>query len=213
MGSRPGDRYQLLHPVWRDGLGMTHIGRGPDGAPAAVRVLPPALAADPAVLWRAVTDRTLLTGIRHPNLAGVRDVLVGDGVAIAARPVLGTTLRRWRGPLAGVELRRIGAGIVAGLRALHEHGVWHRNLSPDTVVLARTGEVVLTDIAVGHLVGTPGEAEADLGAFGDVLTALWRTAHPRWTRRPPVLRHLLATDPSERLDVWADTMARARDMG
>lgn len=123
------------------------------------------------------------------------------------------TLRRWRGPLTGTELRRIGAGMVAGLRAPHEHGVWHRNLSPDTVVLARTGEVVLTDIAVGHLVRTPGGAEADLGAFGDVLTALWapRTRGGRAARRcsadcsPP--------EPSERLDVWADTMARARDMG
>jgi serine/threonine protein kinase len=213
MGSRPGDRYQLLHPVWRDGFGTTHIGRGPDGAPAAVRVLAPELAADPAVVHRAVTDRALLTGIRHPNLAGVRDVLVGDGVAIAARPVLGTALRRWRGPLTGADLRRIGAGIVAGLRALHDHGVWHRNLSPATVVLTGTGEVVLTDIAVGHLVGTPGAAETDLSALGEVLTGLWRAAHPRWTRRPPALRLLLATHPSERLDVWADTMAGARDMG
>jgi serine/threonine protein kinase len=198
MGSRLGDRYQLLHPVRGDRFGMTHIARGPDGGPAAVRVLPPGLARDPAVVHRAVADRDLLTGVRHPNLATVHDVLVDDGVAIAARAVLGTPLRRWRRPLPVSTLREIGAGVADGLRALHRHGVCHGTLSPSTVVVTRDGEVVLTDIALGHLMGTA-SAEADVVALGEVLTAVWRSTNPPWRRRPA--------------DVWADTMARARDMG
>ena len=186
--------YRLLHPVWRDRFGMTHIGRGPDGAPAAVRVLP----RDPAVVRRADAVRELFTGLRHPNLAGVKDVLVDDGgVAIAAEAVLGVALRRWEGPLTTARFHQIGEELVAGLLALHNHGVTHRNLSTSTVMIDRTGRVVLTDIAVGHLVGSPGSVTADLDALDMVLTDLWRRVH--------VFRPVP--------DVWADTMARAPDMG
>jgi serine/threonine protein kinase len=188
--------YRLLHPVWRDRFGMTHIGRGPDGAPAAIRVLPPALARDPAVVRRAGT--AVFTGIRHPNLAGVKDILVDDeGIAIAADAVLGTPLRSWRGPLTVARFRQISSELVAGLLALHSHGVTHRNLSASNVMIDRTGRVVLTDIAVGHVVGSLGSVHADLDALDVVLTDLWRRTH--MFRPVP--------------DVWVDTMARAPDMG
>jgi len=188
--------YRLLHPVWRDQFGMTHIGRGPDGAPAAIRVLPPALAHDPVVVRRAIAARKLFVGLRHPNLAGVKDVLVDDGVAIAADAVLGMPLRRWRGPLTVARFRQISSELVAGLLALHAHGVTHGNLSAATVMLDRTGRVVLTDIAVGQVVGAIGSVAADLAALDVVLTSLWRAVH---TFRP--------------VPVWADTMARVPDMG
>jgi serine/threonine protein kinase len=186
--------YRLLHPVWRDRFGMTHIGRGPDGAPAAIRVLPPALARDPAVVRRAATTR--FTDIRHPNLAGVKDILVDDGVAIAADAVLGMPLRRWQSPLTVARFRQISSELVAGLLALHTHGVTHGTLSASTVMLDRTGRVVLTDIAVGHVVGSPGSVAADLEALDVVLTSLWRVVH---MLRP--------------VPVWADTMAEVPDMG
>jgi serine/threonine protein kinase len=194
MAARLADRYRLLHPVWGDRYGMTHIAAGPGGAPAAVRVL----ARKPPEIRPA--DIALLTGIRHPNIATVRDVLVEDRVAIAADAVLGRTLRC--AALSADELPRVARGIAAGLAALHEHGVRHRTLSPSTVVLDHRGEAVLTDVAVGHLLDLPGSAAQDLEALADLLSTVWRNAHGRWRRPPAALR-----------DVWADTMARARDMG
>lgn len=197
MAARLADRYRLLHPVWGDRFGMTHIAAGPDGTPAAVRVL---ATANRSVFHRAEVHRDLLTVIRHPNLAAVRDVLVNDHVAIATDAVLGRTLRRAR--LTADELVRVAEGVAAGLAALHEHGVWHRTLGPSTVVLGRDGEVVLTDVAVGHLLDLPGSAADDHEALAELLSTVWRNAHGRWHRPPAALR-----------DVWADTMARARDMG
>lgn len=193
MAAPQADRYRLLHPTWGDRYGMTHIAAGPDGAPAAVRVL----ATRPPVR-RADID--LLTGIRHPNLATVREVLVDGRVAIAADAVLGRTLRRAR--LTGDQLLRVRAGLDEALTALHERGVAHRTISPSTVMLDHRGEVVLTDVAVGHLLDLPGSAADDRRAVADLLSTVWRNAHGRWRRPPPALR-----------DVWADTMAGARDMG
>lgn len=188
------DRYRLLHPVWGDRYGMTHIAAGPGGVPAAVRVLAP----DPPAVRRGDVD--LLTAVRHPNLAAVHDVLVDGHVAIAADVVLGRTLRRAR--LTTDELLKVGTGIAGALAALHERGVWHRTLSPSTVVLDQRGEPVLTDVAVGHLLRLPGSAAGDHQALADLLSTVWRNTHGRWRRPPQALR-----------DVWADTMARARDMG
>jgi len=194
MAAGLAGRYRLLHPVWGDRYGMTHIAAGPGGGPVAVRVLSPA----PAGIHRADVD--LVTGIRHRNLAAVHDVLVDGQVAIAADAVLGRTLRRAR--LTTDELLRVGTGLVEGLAALHDHGVWHRTLSPSTVMVDDRGDAVLTDVAVGHLLDLPGSAADDHHALAGLLSTVWRNTHGRWRRPPPALR-----------DVWADTMARARDMG
>lgn len=193
MATRLADSYRLLHPAWGDRYGMTHIAAGPRGMPVAVRVLTARPRVRPA-------DVDLLTAVRHPGLATVRDVLVEDRVAIAADAVLGRTLRRAR--LSADELLRVVDGVAEALAALHEQGVRHRTLSPSTVVLDHRGEVVLTDVAVGHLLDLPGSAAEDWQAVADLLSTVWRNAHGRWRRPPPELR-----------DMWADTMARARDMG
>ncbi|MFC4854625.1 hypothetical protein [Actinophytocola glycyrrhizae] len=193
MAAPLADRYRLLHPAWGDRFGMTHIAAGPDGAPAAVRVL----SARPEV---RAADIELLTGIRHPNVAAVRAVLVDDRVAIAADAVLGRTLRRAR--LTAGELPKVGTSLAEALSALHERGVWHRTLDPTTVRIDHRGEAVLTDIGVGHLLGLPGRAADDWLALAGLLSTVWRNTHGRWRRPPAQLR-----------DVWADTMARARDMG
>jgi serine/threonine protein kinase len=197
MAARLADRYRLLHPVWTDSFGVTHIAAAPDGTPAAVRVL---ASVNPAVFHRATTDRDLLTSIHHPNVAAVRAVLVENRVSIATDAVLGRTLRRAR--MDSDELTHVATGIAAALAELHAHGLCHRTLSPSTVVVGRKGEVVLTDVAVGHLLDLPGSAAQDHEALAGLVAAVWRNTHGRLRRPPRLLR-----------DVWADTMARARDMG
>jgi serine/threonine protein kinase len=194
MPARLAGRYRLLHPLWGDRYGMTHIAAGPDGGPATVRVLSP----DPPAVRRADVD--LLTGIRHPNVATVRDVLVDGRVAIAADAVLGRTLRRAR--LTPDELLHVATGVADALAALHAHGVCHGTLGPSAVVVDDRGEPVLTDVAVGRLLRLPCSPAEDHEALAALLSTVWRNTHGRWRRPPQALR-----------DVWADTMARARDMG
>lgn len=210
--------YQLLHPVRRDRHGMIHIAKGADGRPAAVRVLPHAVTTR-AVRRRAAAGRALLTGLRHPHLARVHDIVVAGEVMIAEDALLGRTLR---GPVDAAELLRVGAEIAAGLHALHEHGVRHGTLSAATVLVERGGTVRLTDVALGTVVGIDTD---DLRALGLLLARLWRDTHRPWQRPPArdLLRALCAGDVSQvteawhglrtAADVWADTMARARHMG
>lgn len=212
------EHYQLLHPVRRDRLGMIHIARGPGGGPAAVRVLSPAVTT-PAVRARAEAARAVLTGLSHPNLARVHHVEAGERVAIAEDAILGRSLR---GPVDAACFLRVGAELAAGLHELHEHGLRHGTLSAAAVLVERGGTARLTDVAVGTVVDADGD---DLRALGLLLARWWRDTHRPWQRPPArdLLRSLCTGGVAHAeevwhglrsaADVWADTMARARDMG
>lgn len=144
MRRRVGGRYQLLHPVWRDRLGETFVARDRDlGIPVALRLLPDAWLAPPA----------RLTGLRDPHLAGVLDLVEdGDLLAVVSEIVPGPTVRqRLRAGRPGPgEAARIGAGVAAGLAALHKTGLLHRNLNAGNVIVT-PDRVVLTDFALAAL--------------------------------------------------------------
>jgi serine/threonine protein kinase len=164
MARRLVGSYELLHPVWRDCLGATFIARDRCGRPVALRVLPAALAADAAVRRHFEEDGPLLRSLRHPNLAGVVDlVTAGETLAVVSEAVVGTSLRQ-PGELPRDHIRR---GVAAGLSALREAGLPHRLLAPGTVILARTGEVRLTDIALSRLLADSAAGRALLKPSSD----------------------------------------------
>ena len=149
MRRRVGDRYQLLHPVWRDRLGETLVARDrADGNPVAVRLLP---GTGPL---RAGTHARL-TALRGPHLAGVLDLVEhGDLLAVVSEIVPGPTVRqrlRAGRPSAG-EAARVGAGVAAGLAVLHADDLLHRNLNAGNVIVTPE-RVVLTDFALAALGG------------------------------------------------------------
>jgi serine/threonine protein kinase len=150
MARRLVGSYELLHPVWRDGLGATFIARDRCGLPVSLRVLPAELAGDDAVRRRFAEDGPLLRSLRHPNLAGVVDLVsAGETLAVVSEAVVGTTLRHRL--VRDLPRERIRRGVAAGLSALRRAGLPHRLLGPATVMLTRSGEVRLTDIALSRL--------------------------------------------------------------
>jgi serine/threonine-protein kinase len=97
--------------------------------------------------------------VRHPNVAAVRSHgRLGDG-----RPYLVTDLYvgatlgervRTAGPLALARALRVADRILAGLGALHDAGIVHRDLQPDNVMLVEDREggddVRLLDLGFAH---------------------------------------------------------------
>jgi serine/threonine protein kinase len=150
MARRLVGSYELLHPVWRDRLGATFIARDRCGLPVSLRVLPAMLAGDARVRRHFEEDGPVLRALRHPNLAGVVDLVDAyETLAVVSEAVVGTTLRhRLARDLPRERIRR---SVAAGLSALRAAGVPHRLLGPATVVLTPTGDVRLTDIALSRL--------------------------------------------------------------
>jgi serine/threonine-protein kinase len=137
------------------------------GQPVALKFLPSALARDPDRLRRFFQEVRVAREVSHPNVCRVYDVGETDGHAYLSMEYidgedLASLLRRiGRLPREkGVEIAR---QLCAGLAAIHERGVVHRDLKPGNVMLDGRGRVRLTDFGLAALATEVVGAEARAG--------------------------------------------------
>src|ERR1700726_757191 len=148
-----------LGEVESDGSGLLIAARSQlTQALVDIRLLTPALKGDRARMRQLSGDKDTLREVRHTNLVSVMEVDDRPG-AIVYESVRGGTLAHMligQGPLelsAGLVLLE---DCVAGLEALHNAGLLHRNVTPDTVVIETTGAVLLRDAELSPSVSSGG---------------------------------------------------------
>jgi serine/threonine-protein kinase len=156
-----GSRYRLGEQLGAGAMGRVFTVSDEGGARYAAKVLRDELAEDQNLVARFLQERSILVGLRHPNLVAVHDLVVeGDTVAIVMDLVSGGDLRRKltaAGTLLPAEVARVGAGVAAALAAVHAAGVVHRDVKPENVLLDDSVPR-LTDFGISRLA-----AETDLG--------------------------------------------------
>jgi hypothetical protein len=152
-----------------------------------------------------------LAQLRHPNIAGVYDVVCGDeGTYVVMELVQGTTLREHGQGRSRHEI--LDACIRAGraLAAAHDVGVVHGDFKPENVLVGGDGEVRVSDFALG--VGDATGARDDQYAFCIAVHELLTGVRPGTGRAPGsvtlsaslprsiarVLRRGLAREPAAR---------------
>jgi serine/threonine protein kinase len=162
-----GSSYVLQDVIGRGAMGQVWRGRDADGHPLAFKVLRPELTEDPKVVQRFVQERSILTSIRHPNVVSVRDLVVeGDTLAIVMDLVAGGDLREMLSSprtLPPARVAELGAGIAAGLAAVHAAGVIHRDVKPENVLVdasSSPGRPRLTDFGIAKYVAQDGARRA-----------------------------------------------------
>ncbi|MFI1716020.1 protein kinase [Streptomyces sp. NPDC053513] len=136
---------------------------------------PAGLPADELPLLYARREREARAAARisHPSVVRVLGVATEDGRPwVVTELVRGLTLAETLdadGPLPAREAARVGAEVLAGLRAAREAGVPHRGVGPGQVLLANDGRVVVTGFG-----GAPDDSTGpgtDLRAVGALLEA------------------------------------------
>ncbi|MCI0686659.1 MAG: serine/threonine protein kinase [Sporichthyaceae bacterium] len=192
-----GSRYLLDSVVGQGSCGVVWLAVDQaSGRSVAVKVLHAELAKQPGMLARFVAEAELLRLVDHPHLVAIRDVVVeGGDLALIMDLIRGPSLRSLiarTGPLAGVEVRVIGAQLAAGLATVHASGIVHADLKPENILVGVDG-VRLADFGVARMLsvseqpagGTPeylaperrrGHAPtpaADVFALGLVLYEAW----------------------------------------
>jgi len=160
---RIGSRYTVTRVIGRGTCGTVWSGEGPEG-PVAVKLLHEDLTADQTLIARFVQERTVLTGLRHPRIVAVRDLVVdGNDLALVMDLLNGPDLRGRldrEGPMPPERAVGVCADIADALAAAHEQGIVHRDVKPENVLIDAVGRGRLTDFGIARLVDGPKRARA-----------------------------------------------------
>jgi WD40 repeat protein/tRNA A-37 threonylcarbamoyl transferase component Bud32 len=204
------DNYEILEVVGRGSTGLVLKARDTKlQRVVAIKLLAPRLAASPRARKRFVQEAQAAAAVRDDHVVAIYAVSdEGRAPYLVMEYIAGTTLQekiKRQGPLALVEILRIGTQVAKGLAAAHAQGLIHRDIKPGNILLENGVErVKITDFGLaraaaddgnvpGHpIAGTPmfmspeqarGEAidcRSDLFSLGSLLYTLC-------TGRPPFL--------------------------
>ncbi|MEV7233343.1 protein kinase [Streptomyces sp. NPDC051020] len=155
-------RYRLGEVLGRGGMGK--VWRAHDEVlhrTVAVKELTAGLyvaEADRVVLHaRTQKEARAAARITHPGVVTVHDVIEYDNRPwLVMQYVDGPSLAdaaKESGEIAPREAARIGLHVLSALRAAHTAGVLHRDVKPGNVLLARDGQVLLTDFGIAAIEG------------------------------------------------------------
>ncbi len=162
-----GDRYTVTTAVGRGGNAAIFAGRDRSGERVAIKVLHPELAVSVAA-DRFLREIRYVAKLDHPHLARLLDSGETDYLLWFVMPyVPGESLRALlqrerRLPVAGAA--RLGCELLGALAHAHEHGIAHRDIKPDNIVLSPVG-AVLVDLGIARAIAHSGEDRVTRSGF------------------------------------------------
>ena len=160
---RPGtlfhDRYEILGPLGRGGMGMVYKARDRrlDDEVVAIKVLRPDFAQDPAMASRFRSEIKLARRVRHRNVCAIHDYGEDRGVLyISMEFIEGVDLKqvlRQQGALPHDRGYEMAIQVAEGLQAVHDAGIVHRDLKTPNIMRDASGVTRLMDFGVAKRVG------------------------------------------------------------
>ena len=162
-----GDRYTVVATVGRGGNAMVYGAYDRGGAKVAIKVLHPELAVSVAA-DRFLREIRYAGQLDHPHIAPVLDSGEDDYLLWYAMPFFhGETLRdalRRERMLPVGKVAAIGAEVLEALGHAHAHGLAHRDIKPDNILLAPEG-AVLVDLGIARAIAQSEEDRVTRSGF------------------------------------------------
>ncbi|MEO6323464.1 MAG: AAA family ATPase [Thermoanaerobaculia bacterium] len=138
-GSILGGRYQISGELGRGGMGV--VFRATDLEllrEVALKVVPEASSSAEA-RERLLREARAAAALNHPRIVSVYDVGVHEGAPFFVMELVTGTSLGSGGPRTLEEIVDIGGQLCEALAHAHEHGLVHRDLKPDNVLLSSSG--------------------------------------------------------------------------
>jgi serine/threonine-protein kinase PpkA len=164
--------YRVLRKIGEGGMASIFLAQSAQGGPPQVlKVMQLDRAVEADGLQRFIQEYALLAQIEHPNVARIfrQDFSVGHAyIAMEYFPRGDLRARMKAGPIDAETAIAYIKQTAAGLSAIHDVGIVHRDMKPDNLMLRQDGTLALADFGVakqvsmkitdtgdGDIVGTP----------------------------------------------------------
>jgi eukaryotic-like serine/threonine-protein kinase len=152
-------RYEIEREIGKGGNARIFLARQPGGEPVALKILHPELLVSVAA-DRFLREIKLAKQLNHPHIAHLLDSGERDWLVYYVMTyVEGATLREFMaqrgGRLSLGEALRIADDLLDALEHAHGHGIIHRDVKPDNVVISPNGAVLL-DFGIARAVWASG---------------------------------------------------------
>lgn len=154
-------RYKLLEEIGRGGMATVY--RAVDTAlerEVALKLLHPHLASHGESRTRFQREAQAVARLKHDSVLEIYDYSGEevDDVFIVMELVEGTTLRKFLEGRGGEPIMAEAAALVfrpvsSALAHAHAHGVIHRDVKPENILIGPQGEVKLSDFGIAHMAG------------------------------------------------------------
>ncbi len=188
---------EILQLIGHGGMGVVYKARQPKlDRFVALKLLPQALAADPAFAERFNREARLLARLNHPNIVTVHDFgQSGPFFYLLMEFVDGVNLRQamQAGRFTPQQALLLVPRICEALQFAHEEGILHRDIKPENILLDSRGRVKIADFGIAKLVG---EAKEQL-----TLTASGLAVGTPHYMAPEQLEH--PHDVDQRADIYS----------
>ncbi|MGI8460905.1 MAG: PASTA domain-containing protein [Solirubrobacterales bacterium] len=152
-GTTVDDRYRIEHRLGSGGMADVWLAEDTElSRKVALKVLHDRFAQDAQFVERFRREAANAAGLQHPNVVGVFDRgQVEDTYYIAMEYVEGSSLKDLitRG-LTTAQAIEIARQILAAERFAHEHGIVHRDIKPQNVIVDPEGRVRVLDFGIAR---------------------------------------------------------------
>ncbi|WP_262391910.1 protein kinase domain-containing protein [Sporolactobacillus inulinus] len=152
IGKRVGGRYQIISRLGEGGMAVVYKAKDLIlDRLVAVKTLRPELAGDEEFVRRFHREAESVASLSHPNIVAIYDIGEEDCYYLVMEYIEGMTLKEFiknYSPISIDDSIYIMKQILLAIGHAHEHGIVHRDIKPQNILINESESVKVTDFGI-----------------------------------------------------------------
>lgn len=162
--------YKIETLLEKGGMSIIYLGSHPETHQlTTIKVLSPKFTSNPEIIERFLREAEIIALADHPNIVKLYGQGKWEGgLYIAMEFIQGISLRQYilQTPISLKHALEIIIDIAYALCHLHTHGVIHRDLKPDNILVTEAGTIKVIDFGIAQLLTEASETPSHQRVIG-----------------------------------------------